>query len=166
MSRVRSSSLTASCDTATWRTLNATGCDSTVTLHLTVNHSVETTVNETASDSYTWHDQTYTESGTYTWTGTTAEGCDSTVTLVLTINVTGIDGVETVTVNAYPNPTTGSITIDADDVQKVEVYDLYGRRAATFDNTNRIDLRGLAAGTYTLRVTLQRGTALQRVILR
>src|SRR5690554_2272361 len=64
------------------------GCDSVVTLDLTIhNHSVSTTVTEEVCGSYTWsaNNQTYTSSGVYTETLATVEGCDSVVTLDLTI---------------------------------------------------------------------------------
>ena len=150
----------------TYTTTNAVGCDSTVTLNLTVNYSTETTVTETATGSYTWNGNTYSESGTYYWYSTTVDGCDSTVTLILTVT-TGIDDVNSeITLNVYPNPTTSWITIDADDILKVEVYDLYGRKLATHQNTDRINLQGLASGTYTLRVQTLHGTAIQRVLLK
>src|SRR5690554_442522 len=65
------------------------GCDSVVTLDLTINNqSVSTTVTEEVCGSYTWsaNNQTYTSSGVYTETLATVEGCDSIVTLDLTIN--------------------------------------------------------------------------------
>ena len=64
------------------------GCDSVVTLHLTVNSLVTTEETIIACDSYEWNDETYTESGDYTYTTTAANGCDSIVTLHLTINQT------------------------------------------------------------------------------
>ena len=64
---------------------NAAGCDSTVTLTLTVNHSTVGDTAATAVDSFEWYGVTYTESGYYTYTTTNAAGCDSTVTLTLTI---------------------------------------------------------------------------------
>ena len=64
---------------------NSAGCDSVVTLHLTINHSVSELVEATACDSYTWNDSVYTQSGTYTQTFTAANGCDSVVTLHLTL---------------------------------------------------------------------------------
>ena len=70
-------------------TLNSvlTGCDSIVTLFLTVNPIVETQEVVTACDAYVWTDgSTYTESGVYTQTLETIHGCDSIVTLHLTIN--------------------------------------------------------------------------------
>ena len=84
---------TESTDVPTFTLRNAEGCDSVVTLHLTINNSQTNTVEATACDSYEWADETYTESGTYNKTFTAANGCDSVVTVHLTINhaVTGID---------------------------------------------------------------------------
>ena len=65
---------------------NAAGCDSTVTLHLTINQPSSAQVSATACSSYTWNGQTYTNSGVYSYATTNAAGCDSTVTLTLTIN--------------------------------------------------------------------------------
>lgn len=62
------------------------GCDSVITLHLTINQPQTELVEITACDSYEWNDSVYTESGEYTETFTAANGCDSVVTLHLTIN--------------------------------------------------------------------------------
>jgi len=79
---------TASNSTATYTLTNAAGCDSVVTLDLTINSSNTGTDVVTACDSYTWIDgNTYTASNnTATYTLTNAAGCDSIVTLDLTIN--------------------------------------------------------------------------------
>lgn len=70
----------------TYTLTNVHGCDSVVTLNLTINHSVAEAVEIVECDSYTWNDSTYTESGTYQQQFTTANGCDSVVTMNLTIN--------------------------------------------------------------------------------
>jgi hypothetical protein len=74
---------------------NAAGCDSTVTLNLTIKNSTTGSDTQTACDAYTWIDgNTYTTSNnTATHTLTNAAGCDSTVTLNLTIknSTTGTD---------------------------------------------------------------------------
>jgi uncharacterized protein YjdB len=63
------------------------GCDSIVTLNLTISDSIQgPTTQQSACGTYTWNGQTYTQSGTYIYNGTTQNGCDSTATLVLTIN--------------------------------------------------------------------------------
>ncbi|MBR6066940.1 MAG: hypothetical protein IKP45_03990 [Bacteroidales bacterium] len=86
---------TESTNEPTFTLTNAAGCDSVVTLHLTINHSNTGIDEQTACESYTWIDGiTYTESTNEpTFTLTNAAGCDSIVTLHLTINRsnTGID---------------------------------------------------------------------------
>ena len=62
------------------------GCDSIVTLHLTI--TTPKPINEisaTACDAYTWDSETFYESGTYTRNFPTLEGNDSIVKLTLTI---------------------------------------------------------------------------------
>ena len=62
------------------------GCDSIVTLHLTVLPGTHNAVNVEECEQYTWHVTTYTASGTYTHDYTNAQGCPSTDTLHLTIH--------------------------------------------------------------------------------
>lgn len=75
------------------------GCDSTVTMNVTIKNSTAETVTVAVCDSYTWADgdgETYTESGNYTWTTTNEAGCDSVVTLALTVNTNaGVELTET-----------------------------------------------------------------------
>jgi len=78
---------TASTSIPTYTYTASNGCDSVVTLNLTINTS-ETGVDVvTACDSYTWVDGVmYTSStNTPTYTYTASNGCDSVVTLDLTI---------------------------------------------------------------------------------
>lgn len=79
---------TSSNNTATHTLVNAAGCDSIVTLDLTINNSTTGTDVQSACQTYTWIDgNTYTASNnTATHTLTNAAGCDSIVTLDLTIN--------------------------------------------------------------------------------
>src|SRR5690606_28628441 len=80
---------------------NINGCDSVVTLNLTINNSNTGSQTVTACNSYTWsaNSTNYTASGVYTATLTNINGCDSVVTLNLTIN----------------NSNTGSQTVTACD---------------------------------------------------
>ena len=64
----------------------ANGCDSVVTMTLTVNEIPVTDLYESSCGSYFWNNSNYTETGNYTVTFTAASGCDSVVTLHLTIN--------------------------------------------------------------------------------
>ena len=87
---------------------NAAGCDSIITINLTVNQPVTGTDIQTACNSYTWIDgNTYTSSTntpTYTIPGGAANGCDSIVTLNLTINNATTSTISPVTCNSYTSP--------------------------------------------------------------
>jgi hypothetical protein len=67
--------------------MNMYGCDSVITLNLTINQPTTNTVTETECTSYTWaqNGMTYTVSGMYNDTIANAAGCDSIITLDLTI---------------------------------------------------------------------------------
>ena len=73
---------TESNNSATWTGVNAAGCDSVVTLNLTLKKASSSTETiSTCAPSYIWHDQLFTESNnSATWTGVNAAGCDSVVT--------------------------------------------------------------------------------------
>ncbi len=64
--------------------LTVEGCDSTVTLQLTVHDPVHTAESDFACEPYHWNGQTYTESGTYTFAHPDANGCTQVDTLHLT----------------------------------------------------------------------------------
>ncbi|MCB0803017.1 MAG: T9SS type A sorting domain-containing protein, partial [Flavobacteriales bacterium] len=68
---------------------NATGCDSLMTLNLTIRNTVRDTNAVVACNSYTWlsNGLTYTTSGIYSDTLMAANGCDSISTIDLTINL-------------------------------------------------------------------------------
>ena len=64
---------------------NIFGCDSIVTIALTVDNRITNTLNENCCESsYYWDGDTYSESGTYEKTYVSSQGCDSIVTLNLT----------------------------------------------------------------------------------
>jgi len=77
---------TASNNSATYMSQTINGCDSLVTLDLTINYSNTGSTSVTACNSYLWNSQTITTSGNYNQTFTNANGCDSVHTLVATIN--------------------------------------------------------------------------------
>ena len=66
----------------------------------------------------------------------------------------------------YPNPTTGKVTLVADEVTMVEVYSQIGSKVATFtlNNEHVIDLGDLPKGVYILRVTMPEGVAVRKVV--
>lgn len=66
--------------------VSSNGCDSLVTLRLWVKENRSSEFSATACDSYTWNDETFTQSGDIVRHFTSSIGCDSIVTLHLTIN--------------------------------------------------------------------------------
>jgi hypothetical protein len=66
---------------------NSLGCDSVITINLTVSNGSISSITETACKEYQAPDgQIYTQSGTYVSIIPNSNGCDSTITINLTIN--------------------------------------------------------------------------------
>lgn len=85
--------------------LSILGCDSIVTLYLTVNKSVTNEISITACDHYTWSNGvTYTTSGVYYDSLHTIHGCDSIEVLNLTILPEAVTEVDTLTICASDLP--------------------------------------------------------------
>jgi len=135
--------------------VSAVGCDSIVSLNLTINYTQTSTDSVVANDSCTWIDGV-----TYTLSNTTAtdtliasNGCDSIVSLNLTIvNTVGLNSQATLSnVQVYPNPTSGKLTIDAENFEGVEVYDVSGRLIIKSE-LKTIDLEEQSKGLYLLKI--------------
>jgi len=119
---------------------NVNGCDSTVTLNLTINtSSVNNPVNATACNFYVWslNSVTYTTSGTYTASFTNAFGCDSSINLNLTINNSSVNAPQTISAcESYLWPVNGVN------------YFVSGNYTATYNNSFGCD------SSYTLNLTV------------
>ena len=87
------------CDVFTWygksytqsgyptrKLTNAVGCDSIITLNLTIHYSTSSEEYRSEYQSYTWNGETYRNSGTYIYQTTNVAGCDSTAILHLTLH--------------------------------------------------------------------------------
>lgn len=86
--------------------VSVNGCDSVVTLNLTINNSTASTISPIACFSYTAPDgMIYTSSGNYTATISNSMMCDSVITINLTINTVDVSVTQnetTLTANASP----------------------------------------------------------------
>jgi trimeric autotransporter adhesin len=217
---------------------NAVGCDSIITLNVTINNSTASTVTiSTCNPTYTWaqNGTVYTASGMYTDTVPNAAGCDSVITLNLTIgsfvatatdngNATitassgtsyqwincttntaiagataqtfaatvngsyavivsngtctdtsncvsianvGIKENTISTISVHPNPTHDVVivTMDASSAT-VEVMDVQGKLIQTtqIKSGDQVDLSGYERGVYTLRIKTEFGTSLERIV--
>ena len=156
----------SSTNTPTFTLQNAIGCDSTLTLHLTITNSTSGTDVQTACDSYDWIDgNTYTIStNTPTFVLQNAAGCDSTVTLNLTI----IQGLPLTVENVFVFPS------DANSCLGEAAIDLSGNPdfELDFDNGSQIIISsgyslvtGLCAGIHDLHVTDDCGDTLTTQIV-
>ena len=120
---------------------NAVGCDSVVTLNLTINNSVATIDSITACDSTTWNGTTYTTSGIYTETLQTVNGCDSVVTMDITINPSPVF--------TFPQDTLTACDVDSILVDAGSGYNFY----AWSNGANTQQIYAANSGTYSVTVT-------------
>jgi gliding motility-associated-like protein len=73
-------------DTTLTRMVSAIGCESEITLQLTILAPDTVEIEEHAGQSFVWNGVTYTEDGVYTQYFNNQYGCDSTVILTLTLD--------------------------------------------------------------------------------
>jgi|GEM_PF-5789448 len=118
---------TSGTNAATYHTLNANGCDSTVSLNLTV--SVDTTQNNITINStalpYTWHGINIPAGGTAvaTYTLQSSMGCDSVLVLNLTVTSTPVP-VTLISFNGRTNNTNNSLSWTTTDEINLSHYEL------------------------------------------
>jgi hypothetical protein len=111
---------TSNNNTATHTLSNIYGCDSVVTLNLTVLYSTTSSMTVTNCDNYTLNGQTYTTTGTYVQNLTNVVGCDSAITLNLFIN--------------YSNSSLTTMTVCDSVIWNSQIYTVSGNY--TFLTTN------------------------------
>ena len=70
---------------------------------------------------------------------------------------------ESESVAVYPNPVKDRLTVKAENLQSVEVYNLMGQRMLT-TTTSTIDMGSLYQGIYFVRITADGKTVTQRVV--
>ena len=141
------------------------GCDSIVTLTVSVNPVFDTTINATINTGETYAEFGFneSESGTYVQNLQTENGCDSTITLNLTVNSSLYDVAELAEITFYPNPTSGMLTFSK-EIEKIEVIDNIGKVVMRFFDTNEINIESLPSGAYYLRITIEDKTIMRKVI--
>ncbi|MDB2656889.1 Omp28-related outer membrane protein [Crocinitomicaceae bacterium] len=149
----------------------ATGCDTIVTIDLTVNTNTSSTLTETALDIFTLNGQTYTASGVYTQTIPNSAGCDSTITLDLALQFTGIDEItDGLELMISPNPSNGEFTIHTAESligTNFIVLDPLGRvvyESTLKEQESTIQLLGMAKGFYLMKVFSDRTKTVRLVI--
>ena len=150
----------------------ANGCDSTITLDLTVNPSYQIGVLAIINrgETYTNFGFNESEAGTYTQHLQTADGCDSTIMLTLVVMMSLDDA--TVDEDAfifYPNPVKNFVILEFETLhesERVQIFDLRGRmvkiaEAGAGKKQMQIDISDLSKGTYIIRF----GNAAKKLIV-
>ena len=136
------------------------GCDSVVTLNLTVYPAYQMGIGAVIHEGETYEEYGFSvnEEGTYTQILQTANGCDSIITLNVVLS--SLDEVEAndIKVNVYPNPANSYTVLEAQGLKEaipVYLFDIQGRKLKEYimnigQETLRIDLGGLPKDVYTI----------------
>ncbi|MDX2248598.1 MAG: T9SS type A sorting domain-containing protein [Bacteroidia bacterium] len=117
-------------------------------------------------------------SGSYTVNITDYKGCQTSVNITVDSNV-GIEDLARAGISrmeVYPNPTQGVFTLDIEmaktDDLSVAIFDINGKVVYQTNENNisrfneKIDMNGVAAGIYTLKVTTSKGVGYERVVVK
>ena len=155
---------TASGDYTTHKT-NAAGCDSIVTLHLTINPAYNINIYDTAVRGHAYvfgvFSITPSDTGTYTYDFqySTEDGCDSVIHLMLYVmNNDGIAPYEFPDVEVFPNPTNNILNIKGEDMRQILIYDDEGKLVYASkelsSSLETVDVTRYAAGQYFVKIIL------------
>jgi hypothetical protein len=137
---------------------DSTGCLSTDTVSVMVNQPSMSSQTQTALDSLTLNNQTYTQSGTYTQVIPNAAGCDSIITLDLTLSFTGMIELNGSTLTLSPNPVQDVVSILVDSKLIGEEFTIIDQLGAIVlkgtlkSEKTEIDLSKYSSGMYLFRL--------------
>ena len=146
------------------------GCDSIVTMHLTLIEAYQMNVEVDACDSYEWNGVTYDESGIYENTFTSLHGCDSTVTMQLNIypsyNIsTAVMGCDSFEWEGITYTESGDYILGeyqsihgCDSIHKLNVLIINSPTAGTIEGDNDLDVLYTPTSTYTLAQSVDEAT--------
>ena len=75
-----------------------------------------------------------------------------------------IDDVDNINVAVYPNPVSDVLNIRGEGIQQIELMDVNGRTVMTSGATSQLNLSGMAAGLYMVRVITNEGVHTQKIV--
>lgn len=176
--------------TYTFATTNANGCDSTATLVLifdkpsvtiTQVNAVTLQANGTDLTTFQWincetdqfipgaTEATFvaTQNGSYAVRVTNGV-CDS-ITDCFVVNSVGVKEHKEISVQVYPNPTSGQFTVSLEGINQagIKLYDASGkliREKQQAQCKEIIDISEMAAGVYVIKITTENGIKIERLI--
>jgi hypothetical protein len=69
-------------------------------------------------------------------------------------------------ISIYPNPATSQINIITDQtINEITIYSITGQEMLKLNNTKTVDVSGLAAGSYSVKIVTDSGVAVERVVV-
>jgi hypothetical protein len=169
---------------------NAMGCDSLITIYLTINtvyvslaeDGITLTTNE-SKEGYRWIDcndnnnpvpgetsQSFTATENGSYAVIVYYGLYIDTSMCYTITRVGINEneIENTSINIYPNPTNGNITVEGENINMIEVINVDGRiikEISVVGKQINIDLSKQAKGIYLIIVKTEKGITVKRVVL-
>lgn len=118
---------------------------------------------------------TYRANGTYTVTFYAINECGiDSVSVIVTVQNAGVNDVDLDgTVSLFPNPASGFVTVRNAShlpMKQITILNTIGavvrQEAATGNAEQRLDVKGLAAGIYQVRIELEGATLVQKLYIR
>jgi len=82
------------------------------------------------------------------------------------VNITSIDENTVENVSVYPNPTSGIITVKAEQMEKIEVINAVGQTVLTKevdDNETSLDLTSFGSGVYFVNIMTLNGNIVRKI---
>ena len=160
------------------------GCDSLVTMNLSVVVGKESSIDSTicAGESMFFDNQVLTETGIYSQMLTSDSGCDSLVMLSLTVDTIGVGncamtvGIEETlleNIALYPNPVKEKLLINAATIKmnEIRLVNITGQTliTQTFNKSNaptqaELNMEALKAGVYWVLIQTEFGLRQEKVI--
>lgn len=137
------------------------GCDSIVTLQLTIHQPVDTAIYMTTFIPFFWNGIWCDTTGVYTKVLQDMYGCDSTVTLYLSVGLQDLENADGI-ITLYPNPATDHIFVQTGSEwtgmkKEIRLFDSYGRlvlQREKDDDRIMVSVKDLAPGLYLMKLTV------------
>ena len=78
-----------------------------------------------------------------------------------------VDEHQSIRVALYPNPANDKVLVEAEGIQSIKVYDMWGQFLKAIDGANtskvEISLQDLSTGIYTVEVMTKQGKAIKKL---